>query len=185
MQTAREEPHLLTAILVIASKDLVDEPYLYEACAAHMKMLVSDLASGGHGGIEAVEALLLLSEWVPYTQRAAQVGKVGRGEEDYESWIQIGLALRIAYFLGLDRFSFRVVDENADPQFSRKRLVWTGKQLLRSIDIAWQLRRNFTCFGISASLSKLPCGDNCHCMQSSSISRGQRHALSIAIQTLK
>ncbi|KAJ9645762.1 hypothetical protein H2201_003655 [Coniosporium apollinis] len=124
--TAREEPHLLTAILVISSKDLVEEPHLYDICAAYMKMLVSDLASGGDGGIEAVEALLLLAEWVPYTQRAAQTGKVGRGEEDKECWMHVGLALRIGYFLGLDRTSFRVVDENVDAQFSRKRLVWTA-----------------------------------------------------------
>ena len=73
----RKEPHLLTALLLIASKDLVNEPHIYEACTEHMKSLVANLAAGGDAGIEAVEALLLLAEWAPYTQRGS--GKVGKG----------------------------------------------------------------------------------------------------------
>ncbi|KAH6882105.1 hypothetical protein BKA58DRAFT_13751 [Alternaria rosae] len=118
------EKHLLTAILLIASKDLVDEPHIYEACSEHMKSLVSTLAAGGDAGIEAVEALLLLAEWAPYTQRGS--GKVGKGEEDKESWMHVGLALRIAYFLALDRYSFRFVDQGKDPDHHRKRLIWTA-----------------------------------------------------------
>ncbi|KAF1943712.1 hypothetical protein EJ02DRAFT_502024 [Clathrospora elynae] len=118
------EKHVLTAILLIASKDLVDEPHIYEACAEHMKSLVSTLAAGGDAGIEAVEALLLLAEWAPYTQRGS--GQVGKGEEDKESWMHVGLALRIAYFLALDRYSFRFVDQGKDPDHNRKRLIWTA-----------------------------------------------------------
>ena len=119
-----KEPHLLTAILLIASKDLVDEPLIYEACSEHMKSLVSTLSAGGDAGIEAVEALLLLAEWAPYTQRGS--GKVGKGEEDKESWMHAGLALRIAYYLALDRYSFRFVDQGKDPDHHRKRLIWTS-----------------------------------------------------------
>jgi hypothetical protein len=119
----KSEPHLLTSLLLIASKDLVDEPHIYEACMEHMKSLVSDLAAGGDADIEAVEALLLLAEWAPYTQRGS--GKVGKGEEDKESWMHVGLALRIAYFLALDRYSFRFVDQEKDPHHDRKRLIWT------------------------------------------------------------
>ncbi|KAK3213656.1 hypothetical protein GRF29_28g553601 [Pseudopithomyces chartarum] len=121
--TAKNEPHLLTAILVIASKDLVEEPSIYDACSEHMKSLVSTLAAGGDGGVEAVEALLILAEWAPYTQRGS--GKVGRGEEDKESWMHVGIALRIAYFLALDKYSFRFVDQERDPNHNRKRLLWT------------------------------------------------------------
>lgn len=122
-EVVKREPHLLTALLLIASKDLVDEPHIYEACMEHMKNLVSDLAAGGDADIEAVEALLLLAEWAPYTQRGS--GKVGKGEEDKESWMHVGLALRIAYFLALDRYSFRFVDQGKDPHHDRKRLIWT------------------------------------------------------------
>lgn len=118
------ERHLLTALLLIASKDLVDEPHIYEACMEHMKSLISDLSAGGDAGIEAVEALLILAEWAPYTQRGS--GKIGKGEEDKESWMHVGLALRIAYFLALDRYSFRFVDQTKDPNHDRKRLIWTA-----------------------------------------------------------
>ncbi|KAF1973765.1 hypothetical protein BU23DRAFT_505934 [Bimuria novae-zelandiae CBS 107.79] len=121
--TTKKEPHLLTAILVIASKDLVEEPYIYDSCSGHMKGLVSNLAAGGEAGVEAVEALLILAEWAPYTQRGA--GKVGKGEEDKESWMHVGIALRIAYFLALDRYSFRFVDQERDADHNRKRLLWT------------------------------------------------------------
>ncbi|KAF2200233.1 hypothetical protein GQ43DRAFT_82020 [Delitschia confertaspora ATCC 74209] len=123
-ETAEREKHLLTAILVISSKDLIEEPHIYDSCSEYMKSLVSNLAAGGDGDIEAVEALLLLAEWAPYTQRGS--GRVGKGEEDKESWMHVGLALRMAYFLGLDRYSFRVVDDGKDPNHSRKRLVWTA-----------------------------------------------------------
>ena len=123
---AREEPHLLTAILVIASRDLTDEPHIFISCSEHMRSLVSALAAGGPGNVEAVEALLLLAEWTPYTSRS-DAGNVGRGEEDREAWMHVGTALRIGYFLGLDRYSFTVRgDEVKDPQWQRKRLVWTA-----------------------------------------------------------
>jgi hypothetical protein len=122
-EMVKTEPHLLTALLLIASKDLVNEPHIFEACMEHMKSLVSDLAAGGDADVEAVEALLLLAEWAPYTQRGS--GKIGKGEEDKESWMHVGLALRIAYFLALDRYSFRFVDQGKDPHHDRKRLIWT------------------------------------------------------------
>ncbi|PIA94108.1 hypothetical protein CB0940_07999 [Cercospora beticola] len=125
-RTAREEPHLLTAILVIASRDLTDEPNIFISCSEHMRALVSALAAGGSGQVEAVEALLVLAEWTPYTSRS-DAGHVGRGEEDREAWMHVGMALRIGYFLGLDRYSFHVRgDDVKDPQWQRKRLVWTA-----------------------------------------------------------
>ena len=125
-KTAKEEPHLLTAILVIASRDLTEEPSTFIACSEHMRSLVSALAAGGPGNVETVEALLVLAEWTPYTSRS-DAGHVGRGEEDREAWMHVGTALRIGYFLGLDRYSFAVRgDDVKDPQWQRKRLVWTA-----------------------------------------------------------
>ncbi|KAF2014613.1 hypothetical protein BU24DRAFT_371300 [Aaosphaeria arxii CBS 175.79] len=125
-ETAKKEPHLLTAILVIASKDLIEEAHIYESCSEYMKELVSHLAAGGDAGVEAVEGLLILAEWAPYTQRTS--GKVGKGEEDKESWMHVGLALRIGYFLALDKYSFRVTENqrDKDPEHDRKRLIWTA-----------------------------------------------------------
>lgn len=120
----QKEKHLLTAILLIASKDLVDEPHIFEACTELMKSLIATLAAGGDANFEAVEALLLLAEWAPYTQRGS--AKVGKGEEDKESWMHAGLALRIAYYLALDKYSFRFVDQGKDPDHHRKRLIWTS-----------------------------------------------------------
>lgn len=122
--TAQQEPHLLTAILVMASKDLMEESQVFTVCSEYMQSLVSALAAGGSGGVEAVEALLILAEWTPYTSRS-QAGNVGRGEEDREAWMHVGTALRIAYYLGLDKYSFPVADDGKDPHWRRKRLVWT------------------------------------------------------------
>lgn len=125
-KTAREEPHLLTAVLVVASRDLVDDPNVFTACTEYMRSLVSALSAGGPSSVSSVEALLLLAEWAPYTSRS-DAGHVGRGEEDREAWMHIGIALRIGYFLGLDRYSFHVRgDDVKDPQWQRKRLVWTA-----------------------------------------------------------
>ncbi|KAI5277050.1 hypothetical protein E4T47_00247 [Aureobasidium subglaciale] len=124
INTAKNEPHLLTAMLVIASKDLLEEPHIYTACSEYMQSLVSTLVAGGPGGVEAVESLLLLAEWTPYTSRS-RAGNVGRGEEDREAWMHVGTALRIGYYLGLDKYSFPVAGDIKDPQWKRKRLVWT------------------------------------------------------------
>ena len=125
-KTAREERHLLTALMVIASRDLTEEPNVFAVCSEHMRSLVSALAAGGPGNVEAVEALLLLAEWTPYTSRS-DAGHVGRGEEDREAWMHVGTALRIGYYLGLDRYSFAVRgDDVKDPEWQRKRLVWTA-----------------------------------------------------------
>lgn len=122
---AETESVLLTAILVIASRDLVDEPQIFTTCAAYMRLLASELSAGGPCDVSAVEALLLLAEWTPYTSRS-EAGKVGRGEEDREAWMHVGIALRIAYFLGLDRYSFHVREDTKDPDWQRKRLTWTA-----------------------------------------------------------
>jgi len=122
---AKNERHLLTAMLVIASKDLVEEPHVFATCSEHMQALVSGLAAGASSGVEAVEALLILAEWTPYTSKS-QPGQVGRGEEDREAWMHVGNALRIGYFLGLDRYSFKFPDNIKDPTAHRKRLCWTA-----------------------------------------------------------
>lgn len=116
---SRYEPHLFSAILTIASKD---NERIHQICYDHMQYLVSMILAGADADIEAVEALLLLSQWVPHRPQASVA--VGRGEEDRVAWMYIGTALRLGYFLGIDRSSFKP-DSREDPKvFNRKRLTW-------------------------------------------------------------
>ncbi|KAL4806549.1 hypothetical protein BDV18DRAFT_117570 [Aspergillus unguis] len=122
---ADNEKHLLTAVLTIASKDLVERPEIHEYCSKYMHELVSGIAAGADCDVEAVEALLLLAEWEPQGLRQ-KIEHVGRGEEDRAAWMHVGLALRSGYFLGLDRTSFRG-DASGDTEAeARRRLAWTS-----------------------------------------------------------
>lgn len=123
---AVNEKYLLTAVLTIASKDLVDRPELHEYCSKYMHELISGIAAGADCDVEAVEALLLLAEWEPQGLRP-RIERVGRGEEDRAAWMHVGLALRSGYFLGLDRTSFRG-DASGDSMETeaRRRLAWTS-----------------------------------------------------------
>jgi hypothetical protein len=121
---ASTEKHLLTAVLTIASKDLVKTPEIHEYCSKYMHELISGIAAGADCDVEAVEALLLLAEWEPQGLRP-RVEHVGRGEEDRAAWMHIGLALRSGYFVGLDRTSFRG-DSGDSTNDARKRLAWAN-----------------------------------------------------------
>ncbi|KLJ09552.1 hypothetical protein EMPG_15029 [Blastomyces silverae] len=122
---ASQEKHLLTAVLTIASKDLVETPQVHEVCSKYMHELISGIAAGTDCDVEAVEALLILAEWEPQGLRP-KIEAVGRGEEDRAAWMHVGLALRSGYFLGLDRTSFRSDPANDAQIDGRKRLAWTS-----------------------------------------------------------
>jgi hypothetical protein len=121
---AMHEKHLLTAVLTIASKDLVERPEIHEYCSKYMHELISGIAAGADCDVEAVEALLLLAEWEPQGLRP-RIERVGRGEEDRAAWMHVGLALRSGYFLGLDRTSFRGDSSGDTETEARRRLAWT------------------------------------------------------------
>ena len=120
---AHEEPHLLTAILTIASKDDPEYSSIHSAVSDHMQRLVSALVYTGPAGVEAVEALLILAEWAP--QPYSFMAKVGRGEEDRGAWMQVGLAVRLGYLQGIDQASREVRKGNGDTK--RRRLAWAGE----------------------------------------------------------
>ncbi|PYH97943.1 hypothetical protein BO71DRAFT_96174 [Aspergillus ellipticus CBS 707.79] len=122
---ANNEKHLLTAVLTIASKDLVERPEIHEYCSKYMHELISGIAAGADCDVEAVEALLLLAEWEPQGLRP-RIERVGRGEEDRAAWMHVGLALRSGYFLGLDRTSFRGDSSGDTETEARRRLAWTS-----------------------------------------------------------
>lgn len=89
-----------------------------------MQELVSMILAGADANVEAVEALLLLSQWVSHRPQASLT--IGRGEEDRVAWMYIGTALRLGYFLGIDRTSFKSDSHETPETFNRKRLVWAA-----------------------------------------------------------
>ncbi|KAF7506924.1 hypothetical protein GJ744_011165 [Endocarpon pusillum] len=117
--------HLLTAVLTIASKDLIDDSNVHLCCSRYMHDLISRIAAGHDCEVEAVEALLLLAEWEPQGLRD-QIESVGRGEEDRAAWMHVGIALRTGYFLGLDRTAFRSEAAEEAKNDGRKRLAWAS-----------------------------------------------------------
>jgi hypothetical protein len=127
---AIEEPHLLTALITVAARDLPQGEHVLEACSKYMHELVAELSSGKKCDVEAVEALLLLAEWEPQDS-LSDAKKVGCGEEDRAAWMHVGLALRIGYYLGLDRTSIRHDDEEKAAHFNRRRLAWAGKHYVQ------------------------------------------------------
>ena len=98
---AEKETHLLAAVLTVPSKDEKDWWQIHDACSAHMQQLIADLVYSGCGSVEAVEAMLILAEWVP--RRPHSTPAVGRGEEDQAAWMYVGTAIRLGYLLGIDR----------------------------------------------------------------------------------
>lgn len=119
---SKAQPHLFSAIMTVASKD---DLLLHQICYTHMQGLVSDIVSGADADIEAVEALLILSQWMCQRPQPRGASQVGRGEEDRVAWMYIGTALRLGWYLGIDRASFNdATDQSA--KFSHKRLVWTA-----------------------------------------------------------
>ena len=121
---ATKEPHQLAAILTVASKDEKDWWQIHETCSAHMQQLVGELVYSGCGAVEAVEAMLILAEWVP--RRPHSTAAVGRGEEDQAAWMAVGTAIRLGYLLGIDRSGFRAESEAASAELNRKRLAWAA-----------------------------------------------------------
>lgn len=123
---ASQEPHLLTAMITVAARDLPQGEHILRTCSTYMHQLVSELSAGKKCHVEAVEALLLLAEWEPQDSMS-EAREVGCGEEDRAAWMHVGLALRIAYFLGLDRTAIKHEDEAKAAQLNRRRVTWAGE----------------------------------------------------------
>lgn len=125
---ARFEPHLLTAMITVAAKDLPGSTEVLQICSGYMNELISAIAGGKRCDVEAVEALLLLAEWEPQSS-LSNTKEIGCGEEDLCAWMHVGLALRVGYFLRLDRTSFKDDDEEKMVHFNRRRLAWAGEEI--------------------------------------------------------
>ncbi|KAI3546957.1 fungal specific transcription factor domain-containing protein [Colletotrichum abscissum] len=122
------EPHLVTAIFTVASKDEPSMTRVHEACSRYMETLISKLIYKGSTTVGAVEALLILAQWAP--QRLQEKPTVGRGEEDEGAWMQIGVAIRLGYLQSLEQTG--LLSDKTSPSsetFRRKRLVWAVIEL--------------------------------------------------------
>ncbi|KAI6248148.1 hypothetical protein HI914_03754 [Erysiphe necator] len=119
---SRNEPHLFSAILTVASRE---NDTVHQICYDHMQKLISMILGGADANIEAVQALLILSQWV---SRSPQVNSssIGKGEEDRVAWMYIGTALRIAYYIGLDRTTFKDDENGNSASLHRNQLVWAA-----------------------------------------------------------
>ncbi|BAE64290.1 unnamed protein product [Aspergillus oryzae RIB40] len=156
---ARKSSTLLTTVLTIATKDRGGLEGLHARISQYMEKLllrvVLGAASVRHVG--SVEGLLLLAEWVPHisTEEWARDAAASNGppqqvqvtEEDSVSWNLIGLAVRQAYLLHLERYSFRGESKDEDKlDYHRNRLAWIFTYLAdRQISI--QMGQAFWCRG--------------------------------------
>ena len=113
-------------MITVAARDLPQGEDILRVCSAYMHQLVSQLSAGKRCDVEAVEALLLLAEWEPQDS-LSEAREVGCGEEDRAAWMHVGLALRIGYFLGLDRTAIKHEDEDKAAHFNRRRVTWAGE----------------------------------------------------------
>ena len=130
---ARKEPHLLTAILTVASKDDRSWIRVYDACSRYMEGVMSNLIYAGSASVGSVEALLILAEWAP--QRPQENSAIGCGQEDQGAWMLVGLAIRLGYLQRLEQSSLNPDDGKLTDEMNRKRVCWAGK--FSNSHIAW------------------------------------------------
>ncbi|CAK9782420.1 unnamed protein product [Cutaneotrichosporon oleaginosum] len=158
---ARSERYLVTAMIIIASKHDRTEGMreVHERSWSLMRGWISEIVClGAPPTVGLVEALLLLAENLPRdppVEAPDPVHAQGFGEEVHTSenrqaWMLIGMAIRCAYGLGIDK-----VDRTYDVE--RARLVWTYCYLfdrhvsLRLGKAFWSRGPNVCFQGFSAS----------------------------------
>ncbi|KAG5972934.1 hypothetical protein E4U55_000691 [Claviceps digitariae] len=124
VEWAEKEPHLLTAVLTVASKDDPAWFRVYDACSRYIESFMSTLIYAGSTSIGSVEALLILAEWAP--QRPQENSSIGCGQEDHGAWMLVGMAIRLGYLQKLEQAALLPDDGNISPEMSRKRVVWAA-----------------------------------------------------------
>lgn len=132
-RTATEEPFVLTAVLLIATKDHPEYATLHDRLWESMQRMLLQIVLGSMEvrSIGCVEGLLILAEWVPHANTShmnvSEKGTGGlAGTEDTAAWTLVGLAVRQAYLLHLDKYAFRgESNDECNPVLHRKRLAWT------------------------------------------------------------
>ncbi|KAF2011199.1 hypothetical protein BU24DRAFT_399475 [Aaosphaeria arxii CBS 175.79] len=123
------EHFLLSSLLTIASRDSPRFVLVHHSCWNYVQRLLLDvfLSRSSTSTPRTVEGLLILAEWLPHIEVAC-LTRVASGElfgEDRLAWSLIGLAIRQAYMIGLDRGAFRDNSQLAHGKLNvQKRLVW-------------------------------------------------------------
>ncbi|KAF8896935.1 hypothetical protein CPB85DRAFT_1328559 [Mucidula mucida] len=129
---AAEEQDLASVIVVISSRYMNDGEWkgLHERAWAHFKTRLADLISGQAATIGTVEALLLLSEYLPRITSESTADL--HDEENRTAWMLVGTAVRLGYMMGLDQKTFISVPStptesviDSDNHLNRERLAWT------------------------------------------------------------
>ncbi|KAK9446870.1 uncharacterized protein V1518DRAFT_435512 [Limtongia smithiae] len=116
----RREPHLLTAMVIVASR--YENQEVHDQCWNYMQTLITELAFGTHPTVGAIESLILLSENIP--RLPAVDTKRLHYHEERMAWTLIGLAVRLSYYLGLDQKTLLSLTDVIDEETHRERLVW-------------------------------------------------------------
>ncbi|KAL2670768.1 hypothetical protein Neosp_014570 [[Neocosmospora] mangrovei] len=129
LDTIRDESFLLTAILVVASKDRPDLADIHKAIWDHMRGLILNVVLGMASvrKVGTVEGLLLMGEWTLHNQSEVDDG------DEASAWSIVGLAVRLAYLLRLEDRGFKGNDADLD-SVHRERLAWTSLQPRRARD---------------------------------------------------
>ncbi|KAM0754657.1 hypothetical protein T439DRAFT_118591 [Meredithblackwellia eburnea MCA 4105] len=127
---ASQELHLVTVMVVIASRH-DRNPRVHDKSWAYLQTLINEIILGKNAGVGAVEALLLLSEYLP--RQKDVVASNLNAEENRMSWMLVGTAVRLGYMLGLDQKTLlpaKSLEEStsgteAEEMLNRERVAWT------------------------------------------------------------
>ncbi|WRT70083.1 uncharacterized protein IL334_007077 [Kwoniella shivajii] len=134
---ASKERYTITAFIIIASR--VDTApasrEIHNKAWAVMRGWITDVQTlGAPPTIGLVESLLLLSENLPRTPPLASPAELNaagareeiHGDENRQAWQLIGLAVRSAYELGLDKIALRLLpDSERTLEIERAKVAWT------------------------------------------------------------
>jgi hypothetical protein len=121
----------MTAVILIATKECPEYAVIHSRMWDAMQKMLLQITLGATEvrTVGSVEGLLILAEWVPHANAPSGLLNASPGPtatEDTAAWTLVGLAVRQAYLLHLDKYAFRGESaEGGDSSLSRKRLAWT------------------------------------------------------------
>jgi hypothetical protein len=140
---ARDERYFVTAMIIISSRCSY-QPGMREVHNRAWQVFrgwLSDITClGAPPTVGLVEALLLLAENLPRDPQDVGRGRGGtpdpthaqgfgeevHGAENNQAWMLIGMAIRLAYSLGIDKLALKLVSEvDRTYEVERARLAWT------------------------------------------------------------